>query len=108
MEATHEDARQAALDKFDLTLTLKEKQREALDHILDHCFDKICDVIVYLPIGYGKSLVYYPMYWERLEEGPRHRMCGGDMSSQLDPIRPAQKSHSTWCTSLQSIPRLSS
>ena len=47
-----------ALDKFDLTLTLKEKQKEALDNILDHCFDKICDVIVSLPTGYGKSLVY--------------------------------------------------
>ena len=46
MGATHEDALQAALDKFDLTLTLKEKQKEASDHILDHCFDKICDVIV--------------------------------------------------------------
>ena len=46
------------MEKVDLTLTLKEKQKEALDHILDHCFDKICEVIVSLPIGYGKSLVY--------------------------------------------------
>ena len=57
MGATQEDALQAALDKFDLILTLKEKQKEALGHILDHCFNKICDVIVSLPIGYGKSLV---------------------------------------------------
>ena len=58
MGATHEDALQAALEKFDLTLILKEKQKKALDHILDHCFDKICNVIVSLPLGYGKSLVY--------------------------------------------------
>ena len=35
-----------------------KKQKEALDHILDHCFDKICDVIVSLPIGCGKCLAY--------------------------------------------------
>ena len=58
MGATREDALQAALDKFDPTLTLKEKQKEALNHILEHCFDKICDVIISLPTGYGKSLVY--------------------------------------------------
>ena len=57
-----------ALDKFDLTLTLKEKQKEASDNILDHCFDKICDVIVsFYQLAMEKvwCIPYYPMFWER-------------------------------------------
>ena len=55
-----------------------------------------------------KSGVFLTTPCSEKEEGPRDRMCIGDMSSQLDPIRTAQKSRSTWRTSLQSLPRLSS
>ena len=91
-------------------LDFKGKTKGGFRPHLDHCFDKICDVIVSLPIlfGYGKSLVYSLLPHVLRKRRDLDRMCIGDMSSQLDPIRPAQKSHSTWCTSLQSLPRLSS
>ena len=70
MGTTHEDALQAALDKFNLTLTLKEKQKEALDHILDHCFDKICDCFTTNWL-WKKSGVFLITPCSEKEEGPR-------------------------------------
>ena len=58
MRLTTEDALQAALVNYDSQLKLKEKQKEALHLILDHCHDKIYDIIISLPTGYGKSLIY--------------------------------------------------
>ena len=67
MGVPHEDALQAALNKFDLTLTLKEKQKEALDHILDHCLTRSVMWLFHYQLAMEKvwCIPHYPMFWER-------------------------------------------
>ena len=47
-----------AVASYDERIQLKEKQIECLKLIIDGSEGKFCDVIVALPTGYGKSLIY--------------------------------------------------
>ena len=46
----------SSISSYDNTITLKEKQEESLLHIIKYANG--CDVVISLPTGYGKSMVY--------------------------------------------------
>ena len=104
MGATHEDALQASIGQVWPYLDFEGKTKGGFRQHFGPLFwqDLWCDCFITNWL-WKKSGVFLTTPCSEEEEGPRQRMCIGDMSSQLDPIRPAHKSRSTWCTSLQPV-----
>lgn len=50
MDVIHE-----AVKKYDKNLVLKDKQREALTYVVK----SKCDLVVSLPVGYGKCVIFH-------------------------------------------------
>lgn len=61
MDVIHE-----AVKKYDKNLVLKDKQKEALTYVVK----SKCDLVVSLPVRYGKSVIsiFYPSYSKRPEK----------------------------------------
>lgn len=63
MDVIHE-----AVKKYDKNLVLKDKQREALTYVVK----SKCDLVVSLPVGYGKNVIFHllPFIFEETRENP--------------------------------------
>ena len=59
-----EDREKHAVNKYDERITVKPKQMEALCHVLNGH-----DVLVSLPVGYGKSLIFFDHVIENGNDG---------------------------------------